>query len=291
MNQSNEWKDRWVRYNYLLNQRVTNKQKNKFIQSLLGDLTSVANRIQVVEIENSSHFDIRNVYIGDIKKAKTIITTYYDSPTNFFGSYPFFDTDQRKKQTLLFNILAGIIVVLLGALYTKFVAMPIIDHISGLSFMFILVVLTYLIFLMLLRKATMGFGKRKNFVRNNSSVMYLLTKAEKIKGNAVAYAFVDFGTKNGLGLKALEELANPSAKIIHLDSIGANKPLVLLNQNYVELSKDKPNKKMSRINYLIAGEMQNSKWILKSEDYNQKEVNEENIEQVNQILNRYIKER
>lgn len=290
MNQSNEWKDRWVRYNYLLNQRVTNKQKNKFIQSLLGDLTSVANRIQVVEIENSSHFDIRNVYIGDIKKAKTIITTYYDSPTNFFGSYPFFDTDQRKKQTLLFNILAGIIVVLLGALYTKFVAMPIIDHISGLSFMFILVVLTYLIFLMLLRKATMGFGKRKNFVRNNSSVMYLLTKAEKIKGNAVAYAFVDFGTKNGLGLKALEELANPIAKIIHLDSIGANKPLVLLNEEHQEQSMDAQHTKLSRVNYLIAGEKDDNHWILKPADYNQKDVNENNIKQVDQFLKRFIKE-
>lgn len=292
MNQTNEWKDRWLRYNFIFNQRVTNRQKHKFIHSLLGDLKATNKKSQVVEIENASQFDVRNIYIGDIKKADTIIATYYDSPTNFFGFYPFFDIKLRQKKALFFNALMGLLVVLMGAVYTYYIAMPVMNESQGINLRFVLVVLSYLVFLVLLRKATLGFGKRNNAIRNNATLMYLINEVERNRSAKIAYAFVDFGCKSALGLRALQEIAPKNATIFYLDSIGAQQPLTLLDEKMKVLDLSSPQSiNKGHLYYVIAGQEENGQWLLKAEDYNKKEINQDNFQCLDTFLENYIKER
>ncbi len=73
-----------------------------------------------------------------------------------------------------------------------------------------------------------GRASSKTQVRNTSSLVLVLSLLAKYKGNKkVAFAIVDGGCTNEIGLVALRNSVKSQSKIYALDSVGANTTLTV----------------------------------------------------------------
>lgn len=229
--------DLFVRYNHFLNKRVTFKQKTAFIRSLMVEFQSMASDIKVVELrEKGTRTSLaRNIYVGDVKTADVIIATYYDSPLYHLGPYYILDKKRQQNSTLLFNGLVSTVLLLLGIVFTlqvtnKFLPRGI-DTVSwgtliGIGSVYLL--LTYLISIF-----SKGVGRRRNVIRNNSTIVYLIDRIlqNKKETKKIAYAFLDNGVTNERGLYGLKESVKENSKILYLDSIGSAEELQVIYED------------------------------------------------------------
>lgn len=230
--ESDEYKaDLFVRYNHFINKRVTFKQKTAFIRSLMTEFQMIDSEIKVVELrEKETRTSLsRNIYIGDVKNADVIIATYYDSPLYHFGPYYILDRIKQQNNTLLFNGLVSSILLLSGVLFTLQITNKILPHglvnpdwrvLLGIGFVYLL--LTFLI-----GAFAKGIGRRRNAIRNNSTIIYLIDKILQTGklSPKIAYAFLDNGVTNERGLYGLREFVKEGSKILYLDSIGSSEEL------------------------------------------------------------------
>lgn len=286
---SNKKKDWFFRYNHILKKRFTPKQKERFIQSVSSDIFEMREDIFVTEIQynKKEETNAKNIYVGDVRKADIIIASYYDTPANYLGPYRFFDTDGMRKQTLRLNLLTSILLFLIGILFTIFVTIPVLNNFSSINFYTILIVIFYLLFFYLLRKAASGLAKRDNLVRNNSSLLLILDLISSIKSKDVAFAFVDKGSQNMLGLEALKKSAKANSKIYYLDSIGSKQKLYSISSEPVSESIKQLDLKFDqdkRVSYIISAEIKDNKPILTKESQQIDAINQENVTIIKNIF-------
>lgn len=227
MQQEEKFNDWLFRYRYVYRVRRTDKNKRRFLQALVTDIASMREDVRVIEYNQQKKTASRNVYVGNVKKADRIICTYYDTPLAHFGGYRFFDRQVQGKRTTNLIILSSILMILLGLagtlLYMK-LATAAFDLSSLYTWLFIAI---FGLYFFALGKVTQGLSRRKNVIRNTSSVLALLRLMEAAGPNT-AFAFLDEGTYGDNGLEVLRSSTKKQAQIIYLDSIGANEPLQVI---------------------------------------------------------------
>lgn len=217
--QMNDW---IVRYGFLLKKRNSDKQKDKFIQTFLSDVLNIRDDINVIEIEEKKR-KYHNIYIGDVSKADKIITTYFDTPIVSFGDYSFTDSEKNKRNTLTRIAFESIASLCIGLGILLFLMRVF----EGTLLTTVLTVFA-LAFFYVLNGIVKGRASSKTQVRNTSSLVLVLSLLAKYKGNKkVAFAIVDGGCTNEIGLVALRNSVKAQSKIYELDSVGANVALTV----------------------------------------------------------------
>lgn len=217
--QMNDW---IVRYGFLLKKRNSDKQKDKFIQTFLSDVLNIRDDINVIEIQEKKR-KYHNIYIGDVSKADKIITTYFDTPIVSFGDYSFTDTEKNKRNTLTRIAFESIASLCIG-LGIFFFLMRVFE---GTLLTTVLTVFT-LAFFYVFNGIVKGRASSKTQVRNTSSLVLVLSLLAKYKENKkVAFAIVDGGCTNEIGLVALKNSVKAQSRIYELDSVGANTALIV----------------------------------------------------------------
>lgn len=296
MNREERLKDWYVRYHLIFGKRYTRKQKDRFLKSLSADIMEFRKDLQLdtFKVDKKARSDYRNLYVGNLEKADTIICTYYDTPAARFHPYYFFDMGHRKKSIMTFILLTSILYIIVGFVFTLVVAIPVFQTNRGLSVPYLSCILFYFIYFYFLNKIARGWPKRNNLVQNTASVLLLLDCIASIPSKKVAFAFVDAGCTNHAGLDRL--MKQYHAKILMLDSIGSDKPLYLVdpenghsalvetgNEEHSFFINNKP------LVFLISGDEENSRFILTKNDLNKKELNKRNMDTVLNLIHRIVK--
>lgn len=221
--ESNRQMNDWIlRYGFLLKKRNSDKQKGKFIQAYLSDILTIRNDIHVKEIEVNKR-KYHNIYIGDVSKADKIITTYFDTPIVSFGDYSFKDFEKNQKNTLVRIAIESILAILLGVTLYFFIS----SLFEGWLLSILLAVFA-LVFFYLFSGIVKGRASGKTQVRNTSSLIEVLNMLEKYKKNKnVAFALVDGGCTNRVGLITLCRTVKTNSTVISLDCVGADEKLTV----------------------------------------------------------------
>lgn len=231
--QMNDW---IVRYGFLLKKRNSDKQKDKFIQTFLSDVLNIRDDINVIEIEEKKR-KYHNIYIGDVSKADKIITTYFDTPIVSFGDYSFTDTEKNKRNTLTriaFESVASLCIGL-GIFFS-------LTRVFEGTLLTTVLTVFALAFFYVFNGIVKGRASSKTQVRNTSSLVLVLSLLAKYKGNKkVAFAIVDGGCTNEIGLVALKNSVKPQSRIYELDSVGANTALIVTEASDQKSLKIHPN--------------------------------------------------
>lgn len=294
MNQQEKIKDWYVRYHLIFSKRYTRKQKDRFLNSLYADLSKFRGDIKLdtFKLSEKDKNEYRNLYVGDINRADKIICTYYDTPSVRFGPYHFFDTEHRIKRTTTFILFSSIIYIIMGLLFTLFVAIPVFQSNGLASLPFISCIIFFIVYFYFLGKITRGWPRKSNLVQNTSSVLLLMNCIASLNTKRVAFAFLDAGSTSNKGLERLMNERN-RADFYLLDSIGSEKPLYQVNPelNQFELidSVDQAKPLNSRLVYIISGDQVDNQFVLSRNDLKRNELNDQNMNNTYSFLERVIR--
>ena len=284
MNRDEWMKDWFVRYHMILGRRYTKKQKMRFLQSATADIRQFRPDIELdsFKLHEGDKQKYHNLYVGNIKTADKVICTYYDTPAIQLGSYHFFDVEHRKRSTMTWIGIFSLLFIVVGLIYTLFVAIPVFQANGIWNFFSLLSVLGYLVYFYFLNRVTRGWPTKKNLVRNTSSVLLLLDCIYSCKNKKVAFAFLDAGCTNSAGLDQM--MGENKASIYMLDSIGSTQPLyqvakrpTLFIRNESIESAEPSFKQSNRLLYLISGKREIHSFLLLKEDLKSKQINEVNM--------------
>lgn len=278
MDQQELIKDWYIRYHSIFKSRDTNAKKSKFLQSLEADIKQFRDDIKLDHFKfyEKNALDYRNLYVGNIKKAKVVFSTYYDTPSKHIEAYEFFNIEARKRKKTKLILLSSVLYLLIGLAITWFIAMPIFQNFETFTWQFISMVIGYILYFFFFGKITKGLSNRQNLVQNTSSLLVLLLSISKLRKNKrVAYAFLDAGCLNDGGLDRLKE--ETTAKIYHLDSIGSQQELHLLSSD-------------DALCHLISAQKINDTYQLSVEDLQAQQLNENNMNQALAIIDKVSKE-
>lgn len=284
-------KDWYIRYYSIFRKRYTKKQKNRFLESLSADIQQFRTdvKLDTFKLIKQDSVEYKNLYVGDIKKADTIICTYYDTPVAHFGPYRFFDVEHRKKNSMNFILISSLAYILFGGLFTWLIGMPVFQAYSFWSFPSLLCILFYGLYFLFLGNITKGWPSKHNLMRNTSSLLAQLLGIKQNDDKRTAFAFLDAGCTNNAGLEKL--LERSKAKVYHLDSVGSDQTLYQVMNNkklavtgndikiveYSEIEND-------RLVHIISGRKKEDTFFLNQDDLKQKQLSNENMNQVSAFM-------
>jgi hypothetical protein len=289
MTMTEQFNDWFIRYNLLYKKRYTKHQKQRFLQSFVSDLLSIRKDVEVrkdKQDKNSFH-----IVVGDLKKAKHVIATYYDTPAIYQGDYYVFSVEKQKKQTT--NTLMGLslIMLILGILFTYFIGIPVFEK-GGISYQTFLLVLFYFVFFYIFGQVTRGWPEKNNLIRNTSSLLYMLNFIKENSDPTLAFVFYDHGCQGDTSTKKVRKKLNlNSQRLTILDSVGAEGELVRVARN------DDKKAKMPTIiakewdanfEYLTVMTHSTKVWkelVLKKQTLKEKELNYENYQNLDDFFN------
>ncbi|WAA09116.1 hypothetical protein [Fervidibacillus albus] len=296
MNRQERLNDWYIRYHVIFGKRYSRKQKDRFLKSLTADILPYRQDINIdsFKINKKNKMEYRNLYIGDLNKANTVICTAYDTSSVRFSPYHFFDTKNEMRSAMVVILLTSLIYIAVGLLFTSLVAIPIFQTNGLKSLRFITCILLYIVYFYFLNKITKGWPRKNNLIQNTSSILLLLNCIPSFPSKGVAFAFVDGGFTNNIGLKRV--LDHSEGKIYMLESIGSEHSLYLVNPNtneskLINLTNENDITLIDneRCVYLISGEKRKNQFILKRKDLNKKELNNQNMEDAFTFLERIIR--
>lgn len=287
--------DWYIRYNSIMRKRYTKKQKDRFLQSLAADIKPFRSDVKVdtFRLHEKDRVEYKNLYVGDIKKADTIICTYYDTPVAHLGPYHFFDVEHRKKNTVRLILFSSLAYVLFGLLFTWLIGIPVFETSPFLSLPYLFCILFYGLYFLFFGKVTKGWSQKDNLMRNTSSLLAQLLGIHENQDKRTAFAFLDAGCANEAGLDKL--MKSSKGNIYYFDSIGTDKPLyqVMSNQklavagNEAE-SVELPEMDNHRLVRVISGEKENNRFWLNQEDLNQSRLNDTNMNKATALMKRVV---
>lgn len=286
MNQTETFRDWLFRYRYVYRSRSTDKSKQIFLKALIADIIPFRKDLQVIEYDHTKKNASRNLYVGDLTKAKRIICTYYDTPPEHFGDYHFFDRQEQGRKTNQFILTASAVMILFGLLGTWLYIHFASGRFPLLSWQTALFASGVGIYFLLLNRVSRGAGFQQNLTRNTSSILALLSLISQNSQTTTAFAFLDEGSYGERGLEVLRDSVGPNAKIYYLDSIGADAPVRAIGKQFNEgqlqqLAIEHSSEAMGSINYLFCAEKQQDQtYVLPRKQLKQKELNSRNMQKV-----------
>lgn len=281
-------KDRLLRYGYVYKSRYTAKQKDRFLRALIKDISLKRKDVSFIEYTLGKHQTLKNVYVGDLQKAKYLICTYYDTPPISFSDYPMFQVKQQEKNTLMTIGIVTIVWVLLGIIGTWLLKDELIkfDMISLQTF---IVFCMYLGYFWVLSKISKGDVQRHTLIRNTSSVLCILDILSKYSNhNQVAYAFLDKGCQGNLGLQVACKEVGKHVTVYHLDCIGAQLPLYVMGNQAqrIENQHDKIQGVQTnhRVQFIFCAKPYADDFIVPKQVLSQKQIQQQTYDVVKHIL-------
>lgn len=290
----NQLIDLYIRYQGIFGKRCTKNQKKKFIKSLITDLKLFGlNNIK------KDHFDIDgktgvNIYVGDISRANKIICTYYDTPFKHIGNYHPFKTNKGKKNTLFYIVIIATLFILLGILLTKLIIVPFFQNENQSLIGKIIILVGYFIFFTIFGKYIKGKPRKRNLIRNTSSLLVLLIDLfeNQFTEEDIAFVFLDNGCTNNSGWIRLLEV-NKKARILGLDSVGADGVLIFgeVDKNYslkrIVDTNSMRNKERNHLILFSADQNKKDPYIISKKKLNSNRLNEINMENASEIIRKF----
>lgn len=284
MSVRDQLKDLYIRYNILLGTRYTKKEKDTFIRSIQEDFGDKY-KLKIEEYDDAGN---TNIYFGNIVGAKKIIATYYDTPATYNGDYVFFNEEHRKNQITRKILINTGLYLIPGIFFTYFHLGTLLNMNDMFSAINILIMIGYFLYFLGLGRISKGLPKKRNTIRNNSSLLLILEMLPGRQNNQTAYALVAEGTKDESGLQELRR-KNKHAQIYYLDSIGSQENLLLFSsKKYSSLSEitHVHHHGSERINRIISGREVNGQYILSRNILKEDQLNEINMHVLYQYLTR-----
>lgn len=224
--------------------RYTARQKNRFINYLNQQLNRLGYETQLDIKRGGSGRVCKNFYVGDLEKAKIIVTVPYDTPSRFFFSgyiYRPLNSKRTLHSEMLYQALQSIAAVSLLTLFYIFIFQPcrntgnrgmLIFGILGLA---VLAVGTY--------KAAVGTANPYNFDRNTAGIAILVEIMKKLgKRKQIAYAFLDQAccSKEGyMQLARVLEKRIANVRLLMLDCVSAGEKLHFITGEQTRVEQEK----------------------------------------------------
>lgn len=278
METEEQFQDWTFRYQYLYRVRRTKKQKQRFLSALTADIMKIRQDISVIEYQQHKKYVSSNLYVGNIETADQIICAYYDTPPQSAGGYTLFN---RKKQSQAMTAFIGLSVVisLIIGLGATWVYMKTGDDGFGFTLETMIAMVCYGLYFYFFSQVAKGLSKRRNLVRNTSSLLTLLSLMSQMKDSNVAFAFIDEGCFGELGMAVIKESCRSSAKLYALDCVGAKAPLHVTIDNVYQgpLAELRVSPKAGQITHIFGARLSESGYYLEKSDINQKELKKENM--------------
>lgn len=205
-----------------LGRRYKLKHKKTFVNYVSNEFDSIGYKTKIDD-QTSKVKRLINLFVGDIKSAKTIIVVGYDTPAAGIritkDYYPF--DHQRNKKSAHKNLIAqSVLATLLFALIPLMVYFW--WHPAGTAVR-IFIVLLGLIILACMYYVGGGSGNPVNFNRNSAALTIAMEIARKDKNKKTAFAFIDKTCSGYDGYKAmLSRLGQDEANhdFVLLDCVG-----------------------------------------------------------------------
>ncbi len=240
-----EIKDWILKYGIALGRRFYDREKRKFLGSLMLDFKKMGFSVKVSS--EKKLFSKKYAFTaGNVEQAETVLLTYFDTPNKTIKTRPYCLFGSKKtlqKEKLLFSTIFTSIAATAGFFLIRFIQKSI-DFTGGFTKEKVLFFLLISIFFYILVHFNRGGAKKFNLVRNTSSIITTLLIAEKLtekQKKKVAFVFYDFGclqsVQEDLFLKIVQTKLR-CKKIIMLDSVGSeDKLLMLLSDSFFEKNK------------------------------------------------------
>lgn len=287
--------DWYVRYHTIMRKRYTKKQKDRFLESLAADIKPLRSDVKVdtFKLHEKDPVEYKNLYVGNIKTADTIICTYYDTPVAHLGPYRFFDVEHRKKNSVRFILFSSLAYIVFGLLFTWLVGVPVFEAYSFMSLPYLLCILFYGLYFLFLGRVTKGWPQKDNLMRNTSSLLAQLLGIYQSRDKRTAFAFLDAGCTNEAGLEKL--MKSSKGTVYHFDSIGTDKPLyqVMSNHKLAVTGNEAenvivPELSNNRLVQVISGEKEGNRFWLDKEELNQQQLNDTNMNKATELMKRAV---
>lgn len=222
-------KDYIFSYGVVCGTRRSDTQKKRFLRMAKKQFTYNGFQVQVTKSKISffkiESKNIYNMYIGDVKKAKYIFITYYDTPRKaILPSYQeaFHPCLSKANIYIDMSIAVLFLISMLSLAYTALI--PNLNTYGVVSMWGILCLCIILFSFYLMKHLRGGIANRNNMVRNSSSIITLVAFASQLcdkQKKEIAFVFLDEGTNSEYGLHMLDAyIREQRSTRIYLDSIG-----------------------------------------------------------------------
>ena len=233
MMESELFEDWVLRYGHMLKKRYSKNQKKRFLNSLAADLSALGHEVSLRK--DKADKDSLHVVVGDLKKAHTVVATYYDTSAVSTEDYFYFDLEKQKKAITIPILALGGLLLVAGLLVTYFFTIPFLAQ--GLTWRLVLIALGYFVYFLIFGRITKGWPSGKTMIRNTSSLLLVLDYLKDVPDSSLAFVFYDNGVQ---GKNSVQKVANKldleRQQLILLDSIGAEGQLLCLTNNRQKLA-------------------------------------------------------
>lgn len=216
--------------------RCTTRQKNRFINYLMQQLRRLGYEARLDVKKGGTGRVCKNLYVGDLEKARVVVTVPYDTPSRFlFPGYIYRPLDSKKtlQSEMLYQALQSAAAICLLIFYYFFVFQRCLEGertgslawgILGLA---LLGVETY--------RMAAGTANPYNFDRNTGGIAILLEVISGMgKRKQIAYAFLDQAccSREGYAQLSMELGKRAEAiQVLMLDCVSAGEKLHFITGN------------------------------------------------------------
>ena len=228
--------------------RKTEEEKADFINYIKEEVKKYDKQAEVELLDNKH----KNIVIGDIKKAKVILTAHYDTPAT--SLIPNLIMPRNPILAFLYAFSFPIVIALISVLLTYGIS-----YLLGLQYIVwaVMFLIVYFAFFFL---ATRAFKNKHNKNDNTSGVAGIMNILSKCSSENVCYVLFDNEEKGLLGSRSFNKKYKDilSTKlVINLDCIGNGKNIIVIS------SKEAKNHQLHSLleESLISNESYNVKYF------------------------------
>lgn len=213
-------KETMMLYGVTLGKRYTRRQKASFLQYVMDELDKKHISYHIQD-KRSSLLSVRNIIVGDVDKADTVIVAAYDTPSivssDKYRWYPF-QPSKNKEQDKKLAFKEAILVIL-----TLFVT--VLSFWNGLSvsafYMKVLMFLCAAVLLYFTYRFSAGKACPVSFNMNSASVAVIMDMILNERCmDRVAYILYSEGVTSVEGIKVMREVVPENKRVIVLSGLG-----------------------------------------------------------------------
>ncbi len=221
------YRDRILSYALIAHRRFYKKEKIKVLNLANQEFKAMGYATALLYPDHAKGEAV-NLLIGDVRQARTIVVSAYDTPIKSFGLFPYEPFDIKNyKRKYLSSVLIPLLIICLICFVFSTVFMRFDLFTEGLTVPNFIVLLFYLLGIATIIHYSKGIPNAKNFNRNSSGVIALFELAERLSNQpdaSVAFVLTDHGSSNHLGDIMLKEYLGvqetASKTFLVLDTIG-----------------------------------------------------------------------
>ena len=220
--------------------RFTKSQKNKFIDEVVKDYKDLGYWTRVHECKQGIK-RVKNILIGNVDTAKTIIVAPYDTPSKaLFSKYKYYPLDRTKtvKQEKVNNYFQVIICLLICSIAKYLLSLS--DSFE--SNIKLLITLFVVLLIGVSVKIYIGFSARLCYNRNSVSIALIRDIASKMNPEKAAIILLDYSISSFEGYKQVCDYYGnmiSTKRFILLNCLGENDSIVIgCRHNSLKFAKE-----------------------------------------------------